>query len=175
VVGIGMPYISLTVQRCTAAQAPATWGTVGIVIMTKQSVKPATARKLGNAVARSKAAQAEAQAAQAAVQAQAPAQPAPQAPAPDAGYGTATPAPQAPATPPAVVAVRGGLAIAAVRLTGKVYRVGATHNAGWWNQCTQAVAAGGGSASVADLVKAGVPAIFVGYVVRRGYMAPVSA
>jgi hypothetical protein len=107
---------------------------------------------------------------------QAPAQPAQAAPQPVAGYGTATPAPQAPAPAPAapVVAVRGGLAIAAVRLTGKVYRVGATHNAGWWAQCTQAVAAGGGTASVQALVQAGVPAIFVGYVVRRGYMAPVT-
>lgn len=73
-----------------------------------------------------------------------------------------------------VVAVRGGLAIASVKLTGKPYRVGCTHNANWWQQCTQAVAQGNGQASVQALVQAGVPAIFVGYVVRRGYMAPAT-
>lgn len=87
------------------------------------------------------------------------------------GAPAPAPATQAPAPAAPVVAVRGGLAIATVRLTGKVYRVGAAHNAAWWQQCTQAVAAGGGTASVAALVQAGVPAIFVGYVVRRGYMA----
>lgn len=87
-------------------------------------------------------------------------------------------APAAPTTPPvaapaapATVALRGGLAIAAVKLTGKNYRVGAKHNQEWWAQCQQAVTAGGGTASVKALVEAGVPAIFVGYVVRRGYMA----
>ncbi len=81
--------------------------------------------------------------------------------------------PTAPKAP--TVAVRGGLAIQAVRLTGVVYRVGCTHNATWWQQCQQAVQAGNGSATVQALVAAGVPAIFVGYVVRRGYMAPVAA
>jgi hypothetical protein len=80
-------------------------------------------------------------------------------------------APAAPA--PAVVPLRGGLAIASVKLTGKAYRVGAPHNQAWWQQCQSAVAAGNGQASVAALVQAGVPAIFVGYVVRRGYMASV--
>jgi type IV secretory pathway protease TraF len=74
----------------------------------------------------------------------------------------------APAAAAPTVAIRGGLAIAAVRLTGKRYNVTAGHNVGWWQQCQQA--AGGGTASVAALVQAGVPAIFVGYVVRRGYM-----
>lgn len=82
----------------------------------------------------------------------------------------AAPAP-APASAAPVVPVRGGLAISSVKLTGKQYRVGAKHNAEWWQQCQDIVAQGNGSAAVADLVKAGVPAIFVGYVVRRGYMA----
>lgn len=82
---------------------------------------------------------------------------------------TAQPAPAAPAKP-VTVALRGGAAISTVKLTGKAYRVGAAHNKAWWDQCTAAVAAGNGTAAVADMIKAGVPAIFVGYVVRRGYM-----
>lgn len=78
-----------------------------------------------------------------------------------------------PASKAPVVAVRGGLAIQAVKLTGVQYRVGCSHNATWWQQC-QALAAGG-SATVQALVQAGVPAAFVGYVVRRGYMVPVQA
>lgn len=88
----------------------------------------------------------------------------------------AAPAAAAPVQAPApaaapVVPVRGGLAIASVKLTGKVYRVGASHNAGWWQQVQHTVAAGNGTASVAALVAAGVPATFVGYTVRRGYLA----
>lgn len=75
-------------------------------------------------------------------------------------------------SPAPVVALRGGLAIANVALTGKPYRVGCAHNTAWWQQCQQAVQAGGGTASVAALVQAGVPGIFVGYVVRRGYLQP---
>ena len=71
--------------------------------------------------------------------------------------------------PPASVALRGRLPFTAIALANKPYRVGASHNAGWWQQCTQAIAAGQGQATVATLVQAGVPAIFVGYVVRRGY------
>lgn len=85
------------------------------------------------------------------------------------------PAPQADAPKPAVVPVRGGLAIAQVKLTGKAYRVGAAHNAAWWKQCVDACTNEQGVTSVAALVAAGVPAIFVGYVVRRGYMAPAEA
>lgn len=103
-----------------------------------------------------------------------------QAPAQPAAVFSVVPQPAAPAqaTPvavvaqpaPVTVALRGGLAIASVKLTGKPYRCGAAHNTAWWAQCTQAVATGGGQAQVAALVAAGVPAIFVGYVVRRGYM-----
>lgn len=80
-------------------------------------------------------------------------------------------APTAAPKPAPTVALRGGLAIQSVKLTGKAYRVGAAHNQAWWDQVTQAVAAGNGTATVAELVtNRKVPAIFVGYVVRRGYL-----
>lgn len=79
----------------------------------------------------------------------------------------------APVAKAPVVAVRGGLAIATVRLTGKQYRVAASHNKGWWDKITAACATDK-QAGVAALVQAGVPAIFVGYAVRRGYLAPVT-
>lgn len=80
------------------------------------------------------------------------------------------PAP-APAVPPVTIALRGGLAFSTVKLTGKAYRVGAAHNVAWWQQVTQAIAAGGGTATVTSLVNdQKVPAIFVGYVIRRGYL-----
>ena len=86
----------------------------------------------------------------------------------------AAPAPapvQAPAAPVAV-ALRGGLAVVAVA-PGKPYRVQAGHNADWLKQVQAAWAAGTGRAQVADLLKIGVPAPFVGYMVRRGYAVPV--
>lgn len=79
--------------------------------------------------------------------------------------------PAAPAAKPVAVALRGGAAITTVKLTGKNYRVGAAHNKDWWDQCCAAIAKGKGTAPVADMIKGGVPAIFVGYVVRRGYLA----
>lgn len=81
--------------------------------------------------------------------------------------------PQAPQT----VALRGGLAIASVVLTGKPYRVAAPHNVAWFATIGKLAAASGGTASVQAIVAAGVPAPFVGYVVRRGYLAaaPVAA
>ena len=93
-------------------------------------------------------------------------------------FWTPAPAPVAPVPAPApaaaAVALRGGLAVVAVAL-GKPYRVQAGHNLQWLTQVQQAVAAGGGSASVQALLAAGVPAPFVGYMVRRGYAVPVSA
>lgn len=95
----------------------------------------------------------------------------PQASAPSSGPALALPAPATPATlPPVTVALRGGLAIAAVCATGKVYRVTAPHNVAWWDQVKAAMLAGGGTAQVQALVAAGVPAIMVGYLVRRGYL-----
>ena len=81
-------------------------------------------------------------------------------------------APAAPAAAPApqAVALRGGQAIVAVKLTGKAYRVGASHNGAWWLQVQAAVAAGNGQVPVATLLAAGVPAPCVGYTVRRGYL-----
>lgn len=73
--------------------------------------------------------------------------------------------PQAP-----VVALRGGIAVAAVVLTGKPYRTKAQHNMQWWQTIT---AAQGGS--VQALIAAGVPSHFVAYTMRRGYLAAAPA
>lgn len=78
----------------------------------------------------------------------------------------AAPAQAAPAPQPATVALRGGPAVATVRLTGKPYRSAAKHNTDWWALIT---AAKGGP--VQELVKAGVPTHFIGYTMRRGYLA----
>ncbi len=92
---------------------------------------------------------------------------------------TAQPA-QASATQPAaapapVVALRGGPAVATVALKpGAVYRTKAPHNVAWWQAVTAACAAG--PAAVAQLTAqpeqggSGVPAHFVGYCLRRGYL-----
>lgn len=84
----------------------------------------------------------------------------------------ALPAPVAatPAVVAKVVALRGGQAIATVKLAAKAYRTGCTHNAAWWATIGQQVAAGNGTAPVATLLAAKVPAPFVGYCVRRGYL-----
>lgn len=106
-----------------------------------------------------------------------------QAPAPAAGGALAAmaaqlqapapaPAPVAPAPAPVqAVALRGGLAIVAVRATTALYRTSAPHNVAWWALVQQQLAAGDGVATVPALLAAGVPAPFVGYVVRRGYLA----
>ena len=116
-----------------------------------------------------------------AVQTPAPAPALAQAPAPAAGGALAAmaaqlqapaPAPVAPAPAPVqAVALRGGLAIVAVRATTALYRTSAPHNVAWWALVQQQLAAGGGVATVPALLAAGVPAPFVGYVVRRGYLA----
>lgn len=107
-------------------------------------------------------------------QAPAPATPAPTTSAALAALAatvTANPVPVAPAPAPAVVPVRGGLAIAQVKLGGKPYRVTAPHNAAWWATVqAQLAAAPNGVAPVANVVAAGVPVIMVGYLVRRGYL-----
>jgi hypothetical protein len=81
-------------------------------------------------------------------------------------------APAAPAAPaPAkVVALRGGLAIASVRMGTKAYRVTAPHNVAWWAHVQATLQAGQGTASVQAVVATGVPATMVGYLVRRGYL-----
>jgi hypothetical protein len=81
---------------------------------------------------------------------------------------------------PVAVALRGGLAVVAVA-PGKPYRVQAGHNLQWLQLVQALWAAGGQVAPVQALVAAGVPAPFVGYMVRRGYAvacalpAPVAA
>lgn len=70
-----------------------------------------------------------------------------------------------------VVALRGGPAISTVKMGGKNYRVTAAHNVAWWDQVKAELAKGSGKAAVADIIKAGVPATMVGYLVRRDYLA----
>lgn len=69
---------------------------------------------------------------------------------------------------PATVALRGGPAVQRVALTGKLYRSAAAHNTDWWKQVQQACASG--PAPVATLLEAKVPAHFIGYTMRRGYL-----
>jgi hypothetical protein len=85
----------------------------------------------------------------------------------------AAPAPVALPAPvqAAAVALRGGLAVVAVA-PGKPYRVQAGHNLTWLQQVQAAWAAGQGTAPVQGLLAAGVPAPFIGYMVRRGYAIP---
>lgn len=71
------------------------------------------------------------------------------------------------------VALRGGLAVGRVQLTGKPYRTAAAHNRAWWDALCAALATG--PAPVAPLLASqtnpqGVPSHFVGYVMRRGYL-----
>jgi hypothetical protein len=86
----------------------------------------------------------------------------------------AAPAP-AVAAPAPVVALRGGAAVARVAIKeGAVYRTKAPHNVAWWATLQSACATA--PAPVADLCKQpaqgghGVPAHFVGYCLRRGYL-----
>ncbi len=72
------------------------------------------------------------------------------------------------AAPAPVVALRGGIAVQAVKLTDKKYATKAEHNLGWWTTITTQAAQG--PASVKSLVEAKVPAHFIGYCVRRGYL-----
>jgi hypothetical protein len=88
----------------------------------------------------------------------------------------ATPA-AAPAAKPATVALRGGAAVAQVRLSGKQYRTAAPHNQQWWKTLSEA-GAGDKAVAVAEVVVSqqrpqGVPAHFIGYCLRRGYLTEV--
>lgn len=86
----------------------------------------------------------------------------------------------APVAPkPATVALRGGAAVAQVKLSGKQYRTAAPHNQQWWKTLSEA-GAGDKSVAVADVVVSqakpqGVPAHFIGYCLRRGYLTEVKA
>ena len=91
-----------------------------------------------------------------------------------------TATPTAPATPfsgllaaptaPAKAQVAKAPKNAALRVVmgTKPYRVACPHNNAWWQAVTAALA--GGPATVAQVVQAGVPSHFVGYVVRKGYL-----
>lgn len=110
----------------------------------------------------------QAPAAQAPAQAPAPQAPAPQAPAPTVSAPT--------------VALRGGAAVATVQVKpGVQYRTKAAHNLVWWQSLVAIASAA--PAPVAQVCKptaeggSGVPAHFVGYCLRRGYLtgaAPVA-
>lgn len=107
-----------------------------------------------------------------------PAKPAAPAQAPNAMQAMATVLPTLAAQPaPAkTVALRGGQAIATVKLSGTPYRVAAPHNQVWWAALCAQLAAG--PQPVAPLLQTpanpqGVPAAFVGYMVRRGYLLAV--
>lgn len=83
---------------------------------------------------------------------------------------TAAPAATKPA--PVAVALRGGLAVAAVALGTKPYNSKAPHNVDWWATINKQLASGK-PAAVAAIVAAKVPTHFVGYCVRKGYLKAV--
>lgn len=115
------------------------------------------------------------------------------APAPSPMAQVAATLQQQPAPQPApTVALRGGPAVAQVVLSGKQYRTAAPHNVAWWAAIAKAAAAStttvqaaigpngallpAKAVAVASLLAsptnpAGVPAHFVGYCLRRGYLA----
>lgn len=70
------------------------------------------------------------------------------------------------------VALRGGAAVQAIKLSGTAYRTGAAHNASWWKTLQEKLA--DGVQPVAPLIGDGsngtVPAHFIGYALRRGYL-----
>ena len=79
------------------------------------------------------------------------------------------------ATPKAkVVALRGGPAIATVKLGAKNYRVTAQHNIDWWATVTRQLAASeNGQVAVTALLEAKIPGTMIRYLVSRGYLAAV--
>jgi hypothetical protein len=87
------------------------------------------------------------------------------------------PAPAAAPAPAKVVALRGGAAVQSIKLSGNPYRTGAPHNQLWWATISKACE-GGKAAEVAKLLASkenpnGVPAHFIGYTLRRGYLTAV--
>ena len=87
----------------------------------------------------------------------------------------ALPAPVA--TPAKTVALRGGPAVSSVALTGAVYRTTAPHNQQWWLALSKSLAAGPVAVSGLLLTPEqpqGIPAHFVGYALRRGYLKAVA-
>jgi len=85
---------------------------------------------------------------------------------------TVTAAPAATKQAPVAVALRGGLAVAAVALGTKPYNSKAPHNVDWWATINKQLASGK-PAAVKEIVAAKVPTHFVGYCVRKGYLKAV--
>lgn len=85
----------------------------------------------------------------------------------------------APVAPPVVaktVALRGGQAVANIKLSGTAYRTAAPHNAVMWSYLQAQLAKG--PVAVATVLQTtanpqGVPGHFVGYALRRGYLQAV--
>lgn len=79
------------------------------------------------------------------------------------------------AVKPVTVALRGGAAVKTIKLSGTAYRTGAAHNASWWKTLQGKLA--GGAQPVAPLIGDGsnstVPAHFISYTLRRGYLQSV--
>jgi hypothetical protein len=71
------------------------------------------------------------------------------------------------------VALRGGLAIAAVKLGAKPYKGTVAHNTSQWQLVQAAIAAGNGTASVQALVAASVRPPMLAYLLRRGNLVGV--
>ena len=80
---------------------------------------------------------------------------------------TAAPAPKV----VQAVALRGGLAVASVKVGPKNYRVKAKHNAEWAATIAGLLTKGKGTTTVKEIMAEGIPATMVGYMVRRGYLA----
>lgn len=81
------------------------------------------------------------------------------------------------ASKPQTVALRGGIAVTNIALTGTPYRVGAPHNAVMWAYLQKQLEKG--PVAVSSVLQtptntAGVPGHFVGYALRRGYLKAVA-
>lgn len=106
----------------------------------------------------------------------APVTPATVAPASIAAIATAAPAEAAkPAKVVESVALRGGAPVAMVSL-GKPYRVQTERNKAWFDAIQAKIAAGGGSAKVADLLRdTDMTQVMLTYLLRRGNLVASEA
>lgn len=76
---------------------------------------------------------------------------------------------------PAAVTLRGQGAVGTVQIKpGMKYRTKAQHNLEWWNKMASVLDSTGMGVPVGELTKAGVPAHFIGYCLRRGYLTPTT-
>lgn len=155
--GLVRLYLTHTPLRGTRSQAPGTWVKVLQMAQSKSGRKVLSLPSAPAKAASSKPAQV--------------ASPLPTVATP--------PAAPAPAPKPATVALRGGAAVASVKLAGKVYRTAAPHNQQWWKVLSEA-GAGEKTIPVASVAVSptnpqGVPLHFIGYCLRRGYLTEVKA